>query len=334
MKVTIKDIAKDLNVSKTTVSFVLSGMGSSRGISPKTQEKIVRYAEEKGYQPNLLAKSLFSGKSNTIGVIVPSIGDLFYAELVKEFEVEAKKNGYILMICSSERDVMQEAKMIRMLKTKQVDGLIIAPTEYCERELTLLLNENFPFVLVDRYYPSLKTNYVVIDDLETSYILVKKLIARGKKKIVLLTPDTHITTVSLRNEGYKRALEEAGITFDENFYCEIKRNDYSNDIVNVLDNLLEKVKDIDGFYFTTHYLALETILYFFRKKISIDRYGLACIHRNPLFATLAPSMEVARIPLDEMGHKAVSILLNDMNNKAEIRDKIGYEISLSDSLKK
>ena len=331
MKVTIKDIAKDLKVSKTTVSFVLSGIGSSKGISDSTQKRILEYVEEKGYQPNLLAKSLYSGKSNTIGVIVPSIGDVFYAELVKEFEVEAKKGGYILTICSSERDVLQEVRMIRMLKTKQVDGLIIAPTEYCAQELKSLLEENFPFVLVDRYYPDIKTNYVVVDDLETSFVLVNKLIAQGRKKIALITSDTGITTITLRNEGYKRALKEANVPFDENLFCEVKRNDYANNIVEVLDNLLARVPDVDGFYFTTHYLALETILYFIKKSKNISQYGLACIHRNPIFETLAPTMYVARIPLDEMGSKAVNILLNEMNNKTEIIDKIGYEISLSNS---
>lgn len=92
-------------------------------------------------------------------------------------------NGYILTICSSEREVEQEARMIRMLKTKQVDGLILSLTEHCEKELELLIKEDFPFVLVDRYSPNLKTNSVVIDDLETSYVLVNKLIAKGKKKI-------------------------------------------------------------------------------------------------------------------------------------------------------
>jgi LacI family transcriptional regulator len=332
MRITIKDIAKDLNVSKTTVSFVLSGIGSSKGISTKTQEKILRYAKEKGYQPNLLAKSLYSGKSYTLGVIVPSIGDMFYAGLVKEFEIEAKKNGYILIICSSERDVVQEAKMIRILRTKQVDGLIIAPTEYCENELKMLLKEDFPFVLVDRYYPGLKTNYVVIDDLETSFVMVGKLLARGRKKIALFTPDTHITAVTLRQEGYKKALREANIPYDENLYCEVKRNNYEEDVIKVLDNLFEKVPDVDGFFFITHYLALETILYFFRNNIKIDQFGLACVHRNPLFSTLAPDMDVATIPLDEMGHKAVNILLDDMNNKNEKVEKTSCQISLSQSL--
>lgn len=332
MKITIKDIAKELNVSKTTVSFVLSGIGTSKGISAGTQKRITEYVEEKGYQPNLLAKSLFTGKSNTIGVIVPSIGDMFYAELVKELELEAKKSGYILTICSSERDVLQEVKMIRMLKTKQVDGLIIAPTEYCEQELKSLLNENFPFVLVDRYCPNIKTNFVVIDDLETSFVLVNRLIRQGKKRIALITPDTNVTAISLRKEGYKRALKEGNIPIDENLYCVVKRNDYANNIIEVLDNLLEKVHDIDGFYFTAHYLALETILYFIRKKINISTFGLACIHQNPIFETLAPTMDVARIPLEDMGHKAVDILLNEMNNEIGINEKIGYVISLSKSL--
>lgn len=332
MKITIKDIAKELKVSKTTVSFVLSGIGAEKGISTETQRRILEYAEKIGYQPNMLAKSLYSGRSQTLGVVVPSIGDIFYAELVKECEIAAKKYGYILTICSSERDVEQEAKMIRMLKTKQVDGLILAPTEYCEKELEILLKEDFPFVLVDRYYPKLKTNNVVIDDFHTSYTLVNKLIVKGKKRIALITPDTHVTTVHLRKEGYLKALKEANITFDENIYCEVKRNDFQNEIISVLDNLLTSNPDVDGFYFTTHYLALETILYFFRKKINIEQYAMACIHHNPLFSTLAPNMDVAAIPLNEMGQRAVDILLNNINNRDKKTDKISFEIAISNNL--
>lgn len=329
MKITIKDIAKELKVSKTTVSFVLSGIGAEKGISPETQARILEYAEKIGYQPNLLAKSLASGRSYTLGVVVPSIGDMFYAELVKEYETEAKKHGYILTICSSERDVEQEARMIRMLKTKQVDGLILSPTEHCAKELEILLNEDFPFVLVDRFYPNLCTNNVVIDDFQTSYNLVNKLLAKGKKRIGLLTPDTHVTSVHLRKDGYLKALEEANIPFDKNLYCEVKRNDYQNDIIQVLDKLLNSNSNVDGFYFTTHYLALETILYFLRRKIDVEQYAMACIHQNPLFSTLAPKMDVAAIPLDVMGQKAVNILLNNIDNKDKKVDKINYEIALS-----
>jgi len=334
VKITIKDIARDLKLSKTTVSFVLAGTGTSRGISLKTQERILKFAKENGYQPNLLAKSLFSGKSFTLGVVVPSIGDLFYAELVRECEIEAKKHGYILTICSSEREVEQEVKMIRMLKTKQVDGLILAPTEHCQNELRQLLKEDFPFVLIDRYYPELETNCVVIDDEQTSFALTKGLIEKGKKRIALISPDTHITTVTLRKKGYMKALENAGIEFDSNLYCEVRRNDYRNDIIKKLDELFSKDLEVDGFYFVTHYLALETILYFFRNKINSERFGLACIHRNPLFSTLAPHMDVAAIPLDEMGSKAIQILLNDMNAEQTKEKKIRYEIVLSDEIQK
>lgn len=332
MKITIKDISRELNLSKTTVSFVLSGNGTAMGISEKTQNRVLQYAKEMGYQPNLLARSLYSGRTNTIGVIVPSIGDAFYAELVRECEIEAKKNGYIITICSSERDFKQEVKMIRTLKTKQVDGLIIAPTEYCEQELNGLLKENFPFVLVDRFCPSIKTNYVVIDDSGTTQVLMNKLINEGRKRIALITPDTNISVTTLRNEAYENALQKAGIPFDENLVCKVKRDIYEKDIILVLENLLKNNPDVDGFYFTTHYLALETVLYFLRNNINMNKYGMACIHRNPIFKTLAPSMYVAAIPLDKMGSEAVRILLNEIDSKEIIEKKIGYVISLSKTL--
>ncbi len=314
MSITIKDIAKGLNLSKTTVSFVLSGIGSNKGISISTQYRVLQYAREHNYQPNLLAKSLHSGMSHTIGLVVPSIGDLYYAELAKAIEAEAKKRGYLIIICSSERDVVQEVKMIRTLKAKQVDGLIIAPTEHCETELRSLLRENFPFVLIDRYYPSIAANYVVIDDVKTSFELVSHLISQGRRKIALITADTKITAIYLRHEGYRMAVEGNGLEYDPRLHCEVRRNDYSKNTIEVLDRLLEEVPDVDGFYFTTHYLALETITYFMRNNIDPRRYGLACIHQNPIFATIAPGMNVARIPIEDMGAKSIGLLMDNIDD--------------------
>lgn len=325
MGITIKDIAKDLNLSKTTVSFVLSGIGPEKGISKKTQERILSYADKYKYQPNLLAKSLHSGISNTIGVVVPSIGDVFYAELVREIEKEAKKRGCLITICSTERDPLQEVKIIRMLKAQQVDGLIIAPTEYCELELKSLLNDHFPFVLIDRFFPNIETNYVVIDDFQTSVTLVRNLINQDKKKIALITIDSNITAIERRTEGYIKALENANIPVDDALICKVKRNDYVEDIVNVLDNLLETVPDVDAFYFTAHYLAFEAIMYFIERNRSITDYGLACIHQNPIFKNFAHGMEIARIPIEKMGYQAVNILLDkELTNK---ESKIGCMLS-------
>ena len=112
MKTSLKDIAEELRLSKTTVSWVLSGRGNERGISQATQDRVKQCARRMNYQPNLLARSLNTGVSSTIGLILPSISDSFYSQVAREVEMEAERHGYSLMICSSESEGERENRMI------------------------------------------------------------------------------------------------------------------------------------------------------------------------------------------------------------------------------
>lgn len=155
MKVSLKNIAEALNLSKATVSWILSGQGEAKGFSEATIKRVKDYAESVNYRPNLLARSLSLGTSNTIGLIIPFLGDTFYAQLASAIELEAARNKYALIVCSSEGDGDKEFELIRTLKAKQVDGVIIAPTKVSKKGIDLLSEETFPYVLVDRYYPNL-----------------------------------------------------------------------------------------------------------------------------------------------------------------------------------
>ena len=326
MSITISDIARGLNLSTTTVSFVLSGIGTEKGVSKKTQERILNYAKSINYQPNLLARSLIKGKSNTIGVLVPSIGDSFYAKLLKELESEAEKRGYIMIMSSSERIYEREVKMIAAMRSKRVDGMIIAPTEHLQAELNNLLNDDFPFVLIDRFYPDVSTNYVIVNDVNTTYKLVRNLIDKGRKRIAFITVDTKISALADRLLGYKNALDSAHIPFDPKIYCEVPRNNYSRYIGDVLEKLFRENPDVDALYFTAHYLASEAVMYMYKKNMNIDSYGLATVHTNPVIEVLSPKMSVARIPLDVIGRNAVDILIEDINSGGKAT-KMGSIIS-------
>jgi LacI family transcriptional regulator len=315
MSSSLKDIAKALSVSKTTVSWVLTNQGDKRKISAVTQEKIRAYAKKIDYQPNLLAKSLINGTSHTLGLVVPSIGDEFYAHIAREIELEAETYGYTLTFCSSEADAKRESKMIRMLKSKRVDGLIIAPTKLSKVELETMIKERFPFVLIDRFFPELDTNYVIIDNAGASEKLVNWLIQRGKKKIAFITADTHLLVMNMRHDGYKKALTESCLPVLPELYGEVKRSEYETDIIGVLDRIFQQVPDVDGFYFSTHYLALEALRYFYKRNMDIKyKIGLACLHTTPSFEILAPQMNIAYQPIQEIGRNAVHILVSELEN--------------------
>lgn len=302
-----------LNLSKTTISWVLSGKGTEKGISEDTQRKVWDCAKRLHYQPNLLARSLHTGKSSTIGLIIPDITDSFYSKVARAIEMTAEEKGYSLMICSSESDVDRENRMIRLFKAKQVDGIIIAPTKKSQVEIKSLMAENYPFVLFDRFFPALETNYVIIDNENSSYRVVKSMIDSGAKKIALITTNSHLYTMGLRTKGYFRALKEGGLEEDGQLVGNVSFEHYEEGINAVLDEIFSKVPDVDGFFFATHILALEAFRYFSEHDIDINRgYELGCIHHVSAFRALAPRMHIARMPIQEIGTQAVKILTDQI----------------------
>lgn len=313
MSASLKDIANALNLSTTTVSWVLSGKSEEKGISVATRDRVKECAKELNYQPNLLARSLHDGRSNTLGLIVPSIGDQFYSSMARFIELEAEKFGYALMICSSENDCVREAKMVDILRAKQVDGLLIAPTKFSDEKIVDMLEDKFPFVLFDRYFPELATNYVIIDNEVASFNLVKHLLEKGYKKVAVITTNTHLHTMQLRHSGYITAHEDMGVVTDTDLYGEVDQKDYENSIAEVLDNIFETVPDVDAFFFTTHVLASHFFRYCSRNRINWD-FGYACIHEEKIFDVLAPHMNVAQLPISSIGREAVRILLQEIGH--------------------
>lgn len=310
-----KDIATALNVSKTTISWILSGKGAEKGFSASTIERVIKYAQEVNYQPNLLARSLSIGSSKTIGLIIPAIGDTFFTQLSKAVGMEASKNNYTLTVCYSDGNGDRELQLIKQLRAMQVDGLIIAPSNSVKNGISNLKKEGFPFVLVDRYYPDLTTNYVVVNNEESSYKLVNHLVQKGRKKIAILTADYHLLVIKNRIEGYKRALDGSGIEFDEKLVLKISRAEYKKDIIKVLDHFFDEQNEVDGFFFSTHYLALEAFRYFKQNNINIDQFGMVCYHEMPALDILAPKMSIARMPIETIGREAVRMLMKNMVNK-------------------
>jgi LacI family transcriptional regulator len=262
----------------------------------------------------LLARSLNTGKTGVIGLILPDI-DSFYSEIAKEVETEAEKHGYSLMISSSGSQKEMEEKMIRVLRSRQVEGIIIAPTKLSQKEIIQMMDDSYPFVIFDRYFPELNTNYIIIDNEESSYSLVKHMIKKGRRRIAVITTNSYLKTLSLREEGYLRALKESGMDFDPGLRKEVAFLSYESDILPVLDELYAYEPNIDAFFFPTHILLIEAFRYFHDHNINIKKLGLACIHDAPLFRVLAPHINTARMPVEDIGNEAVRILINDINRK-------------------
>jgi LacI family transcriptional regulator len=309
MGTSLKDIAERLNVSKTTVSWTLSGQGDKKHIGRETQERVLQCAREMNYQPNLLARSLNSGQTNTLGLIIPDITDSFYSTIARQVEMEAEKRGYSLMIASSESDQEREDRILSLFCAKQVDGIIIAPTRRSKVMLSNLVKRHFPLVAIDRFFTDLTMNSITVNNHDASRNVVRGMIKRGARHIAILTTNPHLFTMNERRRGYEDALREGGLEVTETLYGEVSFDNYEEEIFDVMDRIYHQNPRVDGFFFTTHILAIEVFRYFHERGINVNvGYQLGCIHGISAFKALAPGMRVARMPVEEIGANAVRIV--------------------------
>lgn len=209
---TIKDIAKIAKVSPTAVSMAIN---NRQGVSVKTRRKILKIAKNLNYYPNYIAKSLISKRSYSIGLIVTNIADPFYPELARGIEEKAIGLGYNLVLCNTNRSLEVEKRSIEMLQSKGVDGIILATVTKNDPHIKSLIEERFPFVLINRLSmdPSFanKMDYVVLDNFAGGYLGVEHFYKLGHDKIAIITGDLNTSTAIKRTEGVKKAFMDYGL---------------------------------------------------------------------------------------------------------------------------
>lgn len=206
MKVRLKDVAKQLNISVSTVSRALS---NHPRISDVTKKRVAALVKKLNYRPNLIAKSLKLNITKTIGFIIPDITNPFCPELVKGAEYIANKNDLDIILCNSDFNIKKEFRQLMNLEQKRVDGVLILPTSRNSSSIKYLTNNNIPFVILDAKPESRsKGNYVYADHTHGAYIATKYLIELGHTKIGLINgPKTHSPCKQLEN-GFLKALNE------------------------------------------------------------------------------------------------------------------------------
>jgi LacI family transcriptional regulator len=204
-RISLKDIANKVGVSTALVSYVLNNKKENR-ISKDVAQKIRDTARLLNYRPNQIAKSLKTAKTFTIGLIVADIANVFFSTLARIIEDEAEKNKYTVIFGSSDEMAERSQKLIDILLDRQVDGLIIAPAENSEPQIKKLQESGIPLVLIDRYFPSLKVNYVGVNNYEAAYQCGVHLLATGRKRIGVLGFKTTLLHLQDRKKGFLKAL--------------------------------------------------------------------------------------------------------------------------------
>lgn len=207
MAVRMKDIARDLGVSVVTVSKVLRNHGD---ISKETRQRVLKRMKELNYRPNLAARALITGKTYTIGLIVPDLLHPFFAQVAKALSGVIRKHGYSLILSSSEEDPELEKEELDVLLTRRVDALLIASAQWTVESFRQIEDQQIPYVLIDRRFVGLAANFVGVDDEAAGALATGHLIEQGCHRIAHIR-GPEVSTAIGRAEGYRRTLAEHAI---------------------------------------------------------------------------------------------------------------------------
>jgi len=309
----IKDIASKANVSITTVSFILNGKAEQMRISKAVIEKVNTIIKEFDFKPNQVARSLRTGNTQTIGLIVEDISNPFFASIARKIEDKAYKKGYKISYSSTENDPVKAKELIEMFKSRQVDAYIIAPVPGIEGEIKQLLAERIPVVIFDRNLPDMDVNCVVVDNFNGTYIATKHLIDSGKKNIAFVTVDLHVDQINNRFLGYQKALQDHDIQLNEEIYTEIPFDSTDDNTTAQLMLLFEQNPEIDAVLFSTNYLAIKglLVLKLIKKEINED-FSIVAYDDHDVFKLHTPPISVVDQPIEEMAEKIIDVLLNEL----------------------
>ena len=308
-KVSLKDVAKYLGVSTALVSYVINNKEKEARVSEKMAKKIRSAVVKLNYQPNQIAKSLKSGKTNTIGLIVADISNPFFSSIARIIEDQARKKGYVVIFGSSDESAEKSQSLIDVFLNRQVDAFIIAPAENTEKQIKALQETGLPVVLIDRYFPSIQVDSVHIDNFQAAYKAVEHLINNGRKKIAMMAYETNLPHIQERKRGYKAALKAHGIRFKKEWLKEASYQNIEKDVADKMNELLFPELKVDAFFFATNTLAVESLKIINQSGIKVpDDLAIIAFDESDAFDFFYSPLSYLSQSLEDMGKGALELV--------------------------
>ncbi|KUG07452.1 LacI family DNA-binding transcriptional regulator [Solirubrum puertoriconensis] len=311
--VTIKDIARALNLSTSTVSRALRG---SYEINPETKRLVMEYAEKLNYRPNPIALSLKGSSSRAIGVIVPQIANYFFSQAINGIEAIAYNRGYHVIIFQTHESYEREVANVQQAMARKVDGLLISLSSETSdvNHLQDLLQRNLPLVQFDRVSEELNTTKVVADNYAGAFAATEHLIKSGRRRIAHLTIPRWMSITQERLAGYRAALEQYGIPFDENL---VRYGTFGPDeALGMVDELLAQSPRPDAIFTASDRLALGALAALRQRHISIpDEMSIIGFTNLNVADLLSPSLSTVVQPAQEIGQAAAERLIELIERK-------------------
>lgn len=319
----MRDIARELNISITTVSFVVNGKSKEKGISNETTKKVNELIKKRGFNPNASARALRTGKSHTIVLIVEDISNSFFGSIAKYIEAEAHKNGYKIFYGSTDNNNNIAEALISNMKNSSVDGFIITPTPNLREEVLKLKKENIPLVLIDRIIPEIETNNVTLDNYKGAYDLTKHLTENGYTNIGFITIASGMSQMEDRKRGYLNALQKNKNNSLESYFLEVSFQEKETNIIHSIQQFLQQNKNLDALFFATNYLGIYGLEALQKSKIMIPKdIAVVSFDDNILFRLTTPSITVAAQPVEEIAISSIDLLLKSIKKKGKVQTHV------------
>ena len=313
--VTIKDIAKRLNLSYSTVSRALN---SSSLVNSKTMKLIKEEAKRMGYTPNALARGLVLQKSGIIGMVIPDITNPFFPAIARGAEDEASERGYNLLICNSDWNVDMETRHLSLIEERKVEGLILSSINVQNKYLEKIIDQGYPLVFISRVYPGVNVNFVGVDTEYGGYLAGKHLAELGHRRMAFIGGSFNVDSVQGRYKGFRKALDENGIAFDEANAIEGEFNIESG--YEKALTLLKNKGKVTGIFAANGLIAVGVIRaarefgYLIPEELSIIGY-------DDIFLASLPGIELTTIFQEKrnMGKLAAQLLLDEIETGKDLK---------------
>lgn len=314
-KVTIKDIATEAGVSIALVSFVMNNRACGQEnyrVNKETAQRILEIADKLNYQPNNAARTLRSGKTNTIGVIVSDISNKFFADIARCIEDLAYKHNYTVLFGSTDENPQKLENLIKVFRYKGVDGLIVVPCEGSDEIIRNVARQHVPLVLLDREVEDAEVSSVVLDNYRAGVQTTSALLQQGFTRIDMISYAMPLSNIRQREEGYKFCMQQIGKTDYVNIHH--LRHDRLNWIEKIVRDA--KKREVEAFVFATNTLATAGLTAIFRNGWQVpEDFAMACFDANEAFDIYKTAVAYVRQPIERFGSEALDLLMKSIEQK-------------------
>lgn len=322
-RTSIKDIAEKVGVSVSLVSYVLNGKGKEHRVSDEMVEKVLQAAQELHYRPNMAARSLRTGKTKTLGLVVADISNPFFAKLARRIENIAWEKDYQVIFGSSDESKDKFEKLTSVFIEKQVDGMIVTPAADCGDAVMQFVHRNIPIVMLDRHIDGIPVSSVQADNVAAGYALTSYLLRKGRKRIAFLAYNMKLSNIRGRYEGYRKALCDAGMSASDEILQSVEFENFEKGVTAALKEI--SVREADAIVFATNRIAAQS-LSVLPKIEGLPKNLLLTGVDHPEFRMSDMPVYYVEQPIEEMGEKALELLFEQIKG---VKKQVPELITLS-----